>query len=126
VVGLILGRPEHLAAKDHRLLERVCEQCPDLAAACRLARTFAEILRERRGADAFHAWTTDAERSSVSELRSFATNLRRDTAAVVAGLTLPWSSGSVEGNVTRVKLIKRTMYGRCRFDLLRRRVLLAS
>jgi len=119
-------RHESLKAKDHRLLERVCEQCADLALACRLARTFAEILRERRGADAFEAWATDAERSTVSELRGFATSLRRDTSAVVAGLTLPWSSGSVEGNVTRVKLIKRTMYGRSRFDLLRRRVLLAS
>jgi transposase len=126
VVGLILGRPETLDVKHQQLLERVCEQCAELAVACQLARTFAAILRERRGADAFEAWATDAERSSVSELRGFATNLRRDRAAVVAGLTLPWSSGSVEGNVTRVKLIKRTMYGRSRFDLLRRRVLLAS
>jgi transposase len=126
VVGLILGRPETLDAKDQRLLERACEQCTDLAVACRLARVFAEILRERRGADAFEAWAVAAERSTVGELRGFATSLRRDRAAVVAGLTVPWSSGSVEGNVTRVKLIKRTMYGRSRFDLLRRRVLLAS
>jgi transposase len=97
-----------------------------LAVACRLARVFAEILRERLGADAFEAWAVAAERSTVGELRGFATSLRRDRAAVVAGLTVPWSSGSVEGNVTRVKLIKRTMYGRSRFDLLRRRVLLAS
>jgi transposase len=126
VVGLILRRPETLEAKDNRLLERLCAQCAELAAACRLARAFAEILRERHGTEAFEAWAIDAERSSVSELRGFASSLRRDTAAVVAGLTLPWSSGPVEGTVTRVKLVKRTMYGRARFDLLRRRVLLAS
>jgi transposase len=84
------------------------------------------MLRQRHGGEAFEAWATAAESSTISEIRGFATSLRRDTAAVVAGLTLPWSSGPVEGTVTRVKLIKRTMYGRARFDLLRRRVLLAS
>ena len=52
--------------------------------------------------------------------------LRRDEAAVGAGLTLSWSSGAVEGHVNRIKLIARQMYGRANFDLLRRRVLLAS
>jgi transposase len=51
--------------------------------------------------------------------------LLADYDAVRAGLTLPWSSGAVEGNVTRIKAIKRQMYGRANFDLLRRRVLLA-
>jgi len=97
VVGLILGRPETLKPKDHRLPERVCERCPDLAAACRLARTFAEILRERRGADAFEAWATAAEHSTMSELRGFATNLRRDTAAVVAGLTYRGAPAASKG-----------------------------
>ena len=54
-----------------------------------------------------------------------ATGLLADYDAVRAGLTLPWSSGAVEGNVTRIKAIKRQMYGRANFDLLRRRVLLA-
>jgi transposase len=53
-------------------------------------------------------------------------SLRRDYDAVRNGLTLPHSSGSVEGNVNRIKMIKRQMYGRATFDLLRKRVLLAT
>jgi transposase len=60
------------------------------------------------------------------ELRGFARNLCRGWAAVQAGLTVSWSSGPVEGHITRVKLIKRPMFGRARFDLLRRRVLLPA
>jgi len=59
-------------------------------------------------------------------LRSFVVGLRADLAAVTAGLSLPYSSGPVEGQVTRIKLLKRQMYGRANFDLLRKRVLLAS
>ncbi|MEJ3750837.1 hypothetical protein WEI85_47400 [Actinomycetes bacterium KLBMP 9797] len=54
---------------------------------------------------------------------SFAKGLQRDLDAVTAGLTLPWSSGAVEGQVNRVKMLKRQMYGRAKFDLLRRRIL---
>ena len=59
------------------------------------------------------------------DLRSFTTGLKRDYQAVLNGLTLPYSSGAVEGNVNRIKMIKRQMYGRASFDLLRKRVLLA-
>ncbi|MEV6868357.1 transposase [Streptosporangium subroseum] len=69
---------------------------------------------------------TRAEAGPVSELRGFATGLRRDWAAVTAGLTLTHSSGAVEGNINRIKMIKRQMYGRANHDLLRKRVLLAE
>ena len=62
----------------------------------------------------------------MRELRSFAANLRRDLPAVEAALTYDWSSGQVEGQVTKIKLVKRQMYGRAKLDLLRKRVLLAS
>ena len=62
----------------------------------------------------------------VSELRSFAKGLRKDWAAVTAGLTVSYSSGAVEGHVNRIKMIKRQMYGRAKPDLLRKRVLLAD
>lgn len=58
-------------------------------------------------------------------LHAFADGLRRDYQAVTAGLTLPWSSGPVEGHVNRIKMLKRQMYGRAGFALLRKRVLLA-
>jgi transposase len=59
-------------------------------------------------------------------LRSFVTSLQRDQDAVTAGLTLRWSSGTVEGHVNRIKMLKHQMYGRANPDLLRRRVLLAD
>ena len=58
------------------------------------------------------------------DLHSFAGGIRRDQEAVTTGLTLPYSSGTVEGNVNRIKTIKRQMYGRARFALLRKRVIL--
>ena len=67
-----------------------------------------------------------AEASAVSELRGFSKGLRKDWAAVTAGLTVSHSSGAVEGYVNRIKMLKRQMYGRAKPDLLRKRVLLAD
>jgi hypothetical protein len=64
-----------------------------------------------------------AEADDQPELHSFATGIRQYLAAVTAGLTLPYSSGSTEGNVNRIKAIKRQMYGRASLDLLRKRVI---
>ena len=61
--------------------------------------------------------------SSSVELRGFASGIKRDYAAVKAALSLPWSQGQVEGQITRLKLLKRQMYGRAHFDVLRSRVL---
>jgi transposase len=65
----------------------------------------------------------DVERDGAPALRSFVTGLRDDLDAVTAGLTLDYSSGSVEGTVNAIKTIKRQMYGRAKFDLLRKRIL---
>jgi transposase len=66
----------------------------------------------RRHGEHLQTWASQAEASPVSELRSFANGLRKDWAAVTARLTLPYSSGAVEGHVNRIKMIKRQMYGR--------------
>jgi transposase len=68
----------------------------------------------------------DGQPAGLPGVTSFASGLTSDLDAVTAGLTLPHSSGPVEGNVNRIKMIKRQMYGRAGFDLLRKRVLLAS
>jgi transposase len=73
--------------------------------------------------EGFEAWLERAATSSIPELQSFVVGLERDKAAVAAALSLPISNGQVEGQVTRLKLIKRSMYGRANFDLLRERVL---
>jgi transposase len=80
------------------------------------------LVRGRRHQD-FDQWIESAKASNIRELRTFAVGLLRDKGAVLAALTLPWSNGQVEGQINRLKLIKRTMYGRANFDLLRQRVL---
>ena len=76
-----------------------------------------------RQATAFDAWLTRATASDIPEIQGFVTGLERDKAAVVAALSSSYSNGQVEGQVNRLKLIKRSMYGRAKFDLLRQRVL---
>src|SRR4051794_5624489 len=75
---------------------------------------------------ALTTWLADARACGVRALETFAAGLEQDGAAIRAALTTPWSSGQAEGQITRLKLIKRQMYGRASFDLLRRRVLLAA
>ena len=85
--------------------------------------SFAEMMTSRTGSRDLEAWLAAVEADDQPELHSFAAGIRKDQAAVTAGLTLPYSSGAVEGNVTRIKMIKRQMYSRASFDLLRKRVI---
>jgi transposase len=83
-------------------------------------------VRERRGGAELEQWLLDAEASEVREIRQFARKVRQDEAAVRAGCTLEWSNGQTEGKITKLKAIKRSMYGRAKFDLLRQRALYAA
>jgi hypothetical protein len=123
ITGWIMRPADKLSEDDNAALKDACTRCPDIAAITELARGFTHLVRNRLGAQ-LDNWITQAGTGSVPEIRSFATGLRKDYDAVKAGLTLPWSSGAVEGNVNRIKMIKRQMYGRARFDLLRKRILL--
>ena len=80
------------------------------------------MLAERRHTEV-DGWLTRAARSGLAEFTGFARSLRQDYAAVSATCSLPWSQGQVEGQVNRLKLLKRLMFGRGHFDLLRQRVL---
>ncbi len=80
------------------------------------------MLRERTG-EQLTAWLAEAQASQLQAFDSFVTGVQQDQDAVLAGLTLPWSNGPLEGNVNRLKLLKRSMYGRANFDLLKLRVL---
>jgi transposase len=108
------------------MLEQLMERCPDLVTVRQLICAFAELVCERQGKAALHSWLANAAECELGPLVSFASGLRKDLAAVTAAVTLPWSSGVVEGHNTRIKLIKRMMYGRAGVDLLRKRVLLAA
>lgn len=99
--------------------------CPDIAAALPLIKEFQRLVRER-DAPALVEWLRAAETSDLREFRECAGGVRRDYGAVEAAVTSEWSSGQVEGQVTRLKLVKRSMYGRAGFPLLRQRFLLAG
>jgi len=75
---------------------------------------------------ALNEWIQAAKTSGLTDLRNFAMGLRRDYEAVSNALKLPWSNGPTEDQVHRLKMIKRQMYGRAKFDLLRKRVLQAG
>jgi transposase len=80
-------------------------------------------LIHRRDVDGFDRWLTGARDSKAPEIRRFASSLRADLSAVRAAFQSPWSSGQVEGQINRLKFLKRQMYGRAKLDLLRARVL---
>ncbi len=105
-----------------RYLTQLCEADQEIREAYELITDFTTMLRERQG-ERLDAWLQKVEEQGVSELKNFAQGLKRDYDAVKAGLSLEWSNGQTEGQVHRLKLLKRQMYGRGRFDLLRKRVL---
>jgi transposase len=121
---LLVRRRDDLQTEEQTLLDQLTETCSDVAKAYELAQSFTKMVRERTD-EALESWFEAVEASGLQDLRSFAAGLRRDEAAVRAGLSLPWSQGQVEGQVNRLKLIKRSGYGRANFDLLRHRVLAA-
>jgi transposase len=95
---------------------------PQIATAEHLAMTFRKLFRDRSSTP-LEAWLTAARHSDIPELRGFAIGIERDKNAVVAAIELPWSNGQVEGQIHRLKFLKRQMYGRSGFLLLRRRIL---
>ena len=93
-----------------------------LAAARDMMEQFHRIFRTR-DTDALARWVTDA---SVGLLASFGKGIVADLAAVRAALTEPWSNGQTEGQINKLKLVKRQMYGRARLDLLRARLIVPA
>lgn len=121
----ILSHPDNMDRDDQIALKDVLADCPHLDGLAGHVRAFAEMMLGRHG-DRLQEWMARVDADDLPYLRSFTTGLRRDHAAVLNGLTLPHSSGAVEGNVNRVKMLKRQTYGRAGFDLLRKRVLLTA
>ena len=120
----ILTDPGNLGDDEKEKLAQARERCPHLDALAGHVSEFAKILTGLHG-DRLDDWITAVEADDQPDLHSFARGLKRDHDAVLNGLTMPWSSGVVEGNVNRLKMIKRQMYGRATFGLLRKRVLLS-
>ncbi|WP_329030578.1 MULTISPECIES: ISL3 family transposase [unclassified Streptomyces] len=123
VSGWLTCHPTALDEEDRANLKEVLARCPELDTAAGHIRNFGEILSNRLGAT-LPVWIEAVDASQLPGLTGFALHLLRDLDAVTAGLTLEWSSGSVEGAVNRIKKIKRQLYGRAGFALLRKIVLL--
>ncbi|MFD8032786.1 ISL3 family transposase [Streptomyces sp. NPDC059717] len=124
VTSWIMAHPEHLSDENADSMHRLRERDADLDRLTLHVRKFAAMMTGRHG-DRLDGWITGAEQDTLAPLASFARNLRRDLDAVRNGLSLPYSSGAVEGNSNRLKMLKRQMFGRAGLDLLRKRVLLA-
>jgi transposase len=123
VTGWLLRRAEDLNPRQQQLLADVRGHCAQLDRLAEHVTGFAKMMTKRTGAQQLAGWLDRVEADDQPELHTFAAGIRLDLAAVAAGLTLPYSSGPTEGNVNRLKAIKRQMYGRASLDLLRKRVI---
>lgn len=117
-------REEKLSEEQKDYLKRLCETDGALAYARRLTQDFAKMVRGL-GGEKLDVWLEEAEACNVPAMRNFAAGLKKDLAAVRAGLTETWSNGPVEGFVNKLKLLKRQGYGRAGFELLKARMLAA-
>ena len=121
----MLLRPDELKDEDKKTAELLCRLSPEVRQAQQLALGFVNVVKERR-ADGLREWLIKAQRSEIPEFVSSANGITADLQAVRAALEYEWSQGQVEGQVHRLKLVKRQMYGRGKLDLLRARVLRAA
>jgi transposase len=122
---LVLKQPMKYTEADTQLLTHLQAQHHEIARAIALAQDFCALVRARQP-DRFDGWLERAMASPVAPLQRFAAGLRADYDAVKAGITLEWSNGPVEGQINRLKMLKRSMFGRANIDLLSRRFLLAA
>jgi transposase len=124
VAGLVLRRLENRDEEDERFLSGLMARHPDLAQGISLARDFAEIVRNRKS-EFLDPWLQTVLHTQVTPLVNFSLGLIEDYDAIKAGVSLEWSNGQVEGQINRLKMLKRQMYGRAGLALLSRRFLLA-
>ena len=121
---LFVRRPAKRTPDEQAHVAQIQQHDATIAQISTLTETFAQMLRKRTPSE-LQTWIATVLTSSLLDLKRFATGLQQD-AAVRAAFELPYSNGQTEGQVTRLKLLKRQMYGRAKLDLLRQRVLHAA
>ncbi len=124
-VGLVL-RPDGRSVEERQTIELLQALDPGIRRAVALLEDFLRIVRDgphERPREHVDPWIAEAIGSDLPEFAAFVTKLRQDVDAVLAGLQLPWSQGQTEGQINKLKLLKRSMYGRANFDLLKQRML---
>lgn len=121
-VWLFIRHGDDLDEKEREELATIRQASETAETIYQLVQAFLQMVRKLQG-EQLENWLRSVRACHIPELHRFARGLERDKAAVLAGLTLSHNNGQVEGQVTRIKLIKRMMYGRAGFALLRQRVL---
>jgi transposase len=122
---LVMRREAQLNDEDKQQLTELQGLEGELGKAITLTQDFAELVRQRQS-DQLDSWLERAIASGLQAFKSLANGLRADYDTVKAGVTLRWSTGPVEGQINRLKILKRQMYGRAHIALLRQRVLLPT
>lgn len=120
----LLREPDTLNEVEQAVLKQIQEASAEIATGYRVIQDFVGMMRER-SAEQLDNWIEQAKATGLPDLENFAVGIERDKAAVAGGLSEIWNNGQLEGQVNRLKLLKRSMYGRANFDLLRLRVLQA-
>ncbi len=125
VVGWMVARPGTLSPEAQQQLDRITQMDSTLAQARELTQGFLDLIRHH-SSEGLDSWLKDVRASAVRQFLPFAQSRERDRPAILAGLTLPYSTGPVEGHINRLKLIKRQAYGRAGLSYLQHRFLPAA
>ena len=118
----LLSEKDDLTAEEQSFVDHLFQLCPDAEKIKALLRDFKRLVKEHK-VDEFDRWRKAVEESQIIEFQTFSEGLNKDREAVKAALRLSWSNGQTEGQVNRLKMIKRQMYGRANLDLLTARIL---
>lgn len=121
---LLIQDPERLDQREQQMLAFLLQE-PDVVRAYTLAQQFVRMVRKRQ-AEPFDSWLISCLESEIPDIQTFASGLQKEYDPVKAALTFPYSNGPVEGQINKLKHIKRSMFGRGSFELLRQRVLKAA
>jgi transposase len=125
VTSWLTRHPDNLSEERAQQLKAILARCPELDQTAHHVRSFAELMNNRNGRQ-LDQWIADVRADDVPALHTFTTGLDQDLDAVIAGLSMRYSSGAVEGHNNRIKMLKRQMFGRADFDVIRKRILLPT
>ncbi len=122
---LFFGDQQKLTKQEHNILNELCKQSEILNQTWSIVRQFRQMMLRDRNSNGLNEWISTVDNSSIPELQGFANGLLQDFEPVKNAFDYPWSNGPVEGNVNKLKTIKRQMYGRSSLNLLERRLVLS-
>ena len=113
---------EELKPEEQTFIKYLLEQSSEVRKVQNFAQEFQQLIQQRQ-VDILDKWLTQAQQSQIPEIKNIAVGIQQDYLAVAAALKYEWSNGQVEGQINKLKLIKRQMYGRAKLDLLKARML---